>query len=709
MKKEDLRKLYKEEKPGLNLEVKVFKILFLIFFLLTFKIYSQIPINTFCRYNSSEIDTGFNSILSYPNENNSQSKLLLYSNQRREAAFYDFTKQGKIELQNFLSLRMLPSNIMVLNKSKNTFVYSSRKARKVGIFKIIDNRKIFFTSSLAFNSYPENLSVADVNNDGKNEILVSGSAFNGLSILFINNNKIFEKKLVQDTIYPNAVFADINSDSLYDIVAFNLLRNSLDFFYNQGDSTFYKARSIDLTDKINNLYTEDLNKDSYPDIIYSESNSIHIIYGDFRNSYSENVTLNTYYNPDKIIFGDFNNDGKSDIAYFNFSSGIISIFYGKGNNDFYKELVFVEKKNLSDIAASKVKSQKALFGLTRSGELFSISSMKDFSDNSKIILTPGPRKISLFNHYNTVGYCLIDSSLNQLKVALSDMNAVPVTIYSLPLMQNETNVLIRNLSPTTTGFFCYSKNQTPIEFYTVNFHSQSVDKRAVYTNAGINDLDVSSNQNKIASIIYTYQLKDKFGVAELVNDNNKFQEQKIFELDGNLISSKVSLGEEKVVYFWIRKGDNFKLYKKQLNDPYKESLLLARTIKDFKNITNLWVNISNKNHSLISLINAGENSLMIFRDKNKLTTVKLNRSQQLFLGGDFRLSKSLNLDKIFGYSSGYNTFYEFHSGDAPKENDFQKVIGNIRISDFVISRLATKNQFLIYLQDGSVINFRKLF
>jgi hypothetical protein len=599
---------------------------------------------------------------------------------------------------------------MVLNKSKNTFVYSSRKARKVGVFKIVDNKKIFFTTSLAFNSYPENLSVADVNNDGKNEILVSGSAFNGLSILFINNNKISEKKIVQDTIYPKAVFADVNSDSLSDIVAFNLLRNSLDFFYNQGDSTFYKARSINLTDKINNLCAADLNKDSYPDIIYSDPNSIHIIYGDFRNSYSKDVTLNTSYSADKIIFGDFNNDGKTDIAYFNFSAGIISIFYGKGSNDFFDELVFVEKKNLSDIAASKVKNQRALFGLTRSGELFSISSMKDFSINSKMILTPGPCKISLFNHYKTVGYCLIDSSLKQLRIVLSDLNAVPVTIYSLPLIQNETNVLIRNLSPGTTGFFCYSKNQTSIEFYTVNFHSQSVDKRLVYTTAGINDLNVSTNQNKIASIIYTYQLKDKFGVAEFINDNNKFQERKIFELDGELISSKIFHGDEKVVYFWISKGDNIKLYKKQLQDPYKETLVLTKSVKDFKNITNLWTNISSpKKHSLISLVNAGKNSFIVLHDNNKFTSVKLNKSQQFLFSGDFRLSKSLNSDQTFGYSSGDNTFYEFHPGSSPKEIDFQKVLGNIKIDAFIVSKLANESQFLIYLQKSSIINFKKLF
>jgi FG-GAP-like repeat len=709
MKRGDLRKLYKEERSGLNLEVKICKILFLIFFLLPFKLYSQVPINNFCGYNSSQIDTGFNTILSYPDENNSQSRLLLYSKNRREIALYDFTKKDKIELQNFLSLRTIPSNIIVLSKKNNTFIYSSRKARKVGVFKIVDNKKIFFTADIGFNSYPENLSVSDINNDGKNEALVSGNAFDGLSILFINNNKIFEKKIVQNSIYPRAIFADINNDSLSDIVGFNLLQNTLDFFYNQGDSTFYKARSIDLNSAINNLYALDINKDSYPDIIFSDDNSIHIIFGDFRNSYSNELTLNTDYTPDKLIFGDFNNDGKTDIAYLNYENGMVSIFFAKGTDDFYKEEIYVEKDNLRDIAVSGVKNEKALFGLAQDREFFSISSIKNFSNNSKVVLTPGPSKIFLFNYNKTINYCLIDTTLRELKIVLSDLNSVPQTIYSLPLVQNEDNVLIHTLSANTFGFFCYNDDERLVEFYTINFQNKAINKRVVYTIDGINDLNVSSSQNKIVSIIYTYKLNNKFGVAELKNDNNKFQEQKIFELEGDLISSKILLGNEKVVYFWVRKGDNIRLNKKQLNDPYKEFSLFTKPVKDYNNILNLWTNISSdKNYNFISLINAKKNSFLIFRKINNFIGVGLDKFQRSILNGKFQLARNLSSNQIFGYSPDNNTFYELHA-DNLRDINFQKVFSDIKISGFAVSELNTASEFLIYLQEGSVINFKKIF
>ncbi len=675
------------------------------------KLYSQTLINGFCEYNSTSIDSGFNSITPFifVKSNHPIQSLVTYSKNKRQIDLYDYTKHKKFDFQNVLSLRGNPSSIKVLNRKTNSFVYSSRKSRTVGIFKIIDNKRIYFISDISFNSYPQNLSISDLNNDGANEILVSGSAFNGLSVLFSDANKIYEKKIAQNSIYSQAVFADINSDSLSDIIGFNLLSDSLDFFYNQGDSTFYKARSISLDGKIGCLISKDLNKDSYPDIIYSEDNTIHILFGDFRNSYTDEATLNTDYSPDKLVVGDFNNDGKSDIAYLDTTQGIISIFFAKDKNDFYSEYPIMENENIKDIDVSRIDDRAVLFGLTKGGEIFSISHMEDYSKSSQMVFTQRPSNLTLFKYNKSTNYCLIDNSVNKLKIILTGANSIPKTVYSLPLIEDKSNVIVTKIFPNTFGFFCYDIGSKMIEFYLVNFVTKSISKRIVYATNEIYDMDALTNKNGIDGIIYSYMGENKFGVAELKNVSNKFQDEKIFELDENVLASKIFLKEKKIVYYWVKYEKYIRLYKKQLYDPYTASELDVVPASKFQKIYNFWTNMVNDSKNrLVSLVLTQKKLMSVFKGGNRFYTRNVVGESKLLANGDYYLMPGLKPNELFIYSKQKKSLFDLIFEENYYRVSLKKIAGKLQLNNFLVDKINSGDGFLIFLHNNSIIRFSKI-
>ena len=73
-------------------------------------------------------------------------------------------------------------------------------------------------------------------------MLISGSAFDGLSLLSESGEKLIEEKIEERTIYTDAIFVDLNNDNVPDIAGFNLITNSVVLFYNYGNGTFRKSK-----------------------------------------------------------------------------------------------------------------------------------------------------------------------------------------------------------------------------------------------------------------------------------------------------------------------------------------------------------------------------------------------------------------------------------------------------------------------------------
>ncbi len=467
-----MNKLFKGEKADLSLGIKKINILFFSLFF-SFEIFPQTPINGFCEFEKFSIDSGYTSLFSIPQKENNLNNLILYNPEKSNIVALISNKEDLFKESKTYDVPIEFSKIKKIydNDKIVGYAFSSRKKLMAGVYNFKEDGKPELLKAIKFSSYPDNISVGDVALNGETQYLISGSAFQGLSILSENSSGFSERKITTKASYSSAVFADLDNDGYPDIAAYNLFSNTLDFFYNNSRGVFKLVRSFKMNNKIQFLQAADFDKDSYQDLLYVKDNSIIIKYGDFTSSYDTTVTVNTSFHPDKFIIGDFNKDGKLDIAYADFDEGVLSILYDKDKLNFYPEIYYFKKNGIRDITAFKYENLENIAAVSESGQLFVLSKLKSFTENINISLAITPSLVSYFDYNNDDIYdiCFIDDFDNNLNLILRNSTGIPAWFYSYPLFEHHSKVLIDDTKPFIKRFYFYEPDKKLIEILTADF------------------------------------------------------------------------------------------------------------------------------------------------------------------------------------------------------------------------------------------------
>ena len=192
---------------------------------------------------------------------------------------------------------------------------------------------------------PKNVIVADVNGDGKPDILVSNTSEDSISILLgddINGQRTFQARQIFDlgggTIYALAV-ADVNGDGKLDLVATSsgpsgsstlsvLLGSGVD---PSGKPIYQPVATYDVGSLAYSIAIADINGDGRLDIVTANSgeNTISILLGgDVSNgepAFQAQTKIATRATPSSIAIADINGDGKQDIVVTNQGDDSVSV------------------------------------------------------------------------------------------------------------------------------------------------------------------------------------------------------------------------------------------------------------------------------------------------------------------------------------------------------------------------------------------------
>src|SRR5262245_30920318 len=207
---------------------------------------------------------------------------------------------------------------------------------------------------LRFNSNPTSLAAGDFNQDGINDlVVVTPYSFNSkVSVLLGRAEGTFSDpvSLAVGATPGSVAVADINGDGRQDIVVANAGDASISLFLGMGDGTFAPQSRIATTVSSSSPVTADFNGDGITDIAVGNSagDKLAVLLGFGDVTFSAPVLYSTGI-PVSIAAGDLNHDGKLDLVTANLSAGV-AVLLGLGDGTFSSKMSFPAGAWLQSIA-----------------------------------------------------------------------------------------------------------------------------------------------------------------------------------------------------------------------------------------------------------------------------------------------------------------------------------------------------------------------
>lgn len=586
-------------------------------------IFPQIPVNGFCYFKSFKIPQGYEHLIQTDADQNKLTDFILYSPDKKELiifpAEYGQLAAGKSTITKTAYEISTMINIKVKSIPTNQFVFASRKNRLMGLLDITSPETINEFSNLEFDSYPENISDGDINNDGINEYLLSGSSFDGISAIFRDVDRFGEKKIITGINYGKAQLIDLSNDGSPDIIAYNLVNRSLEFFYNDSEGNFDLVRSIEAGEIFSNILTQDINADGYDDIIFAGQSGLIIIYGDAESKYSTRTFIQTSYLPQLIVTGDFNHDGSSDIAYIDKSQGVMSVLFGMKEGEFYNEIIYTKKSGLSDLKVFRDNSYYGLALLSTEGLFYIFSDFNHSGFEAAINLAPAlsPATIRTFNKGNDEikDLCFFEQENNSLILLINNSYSVPVIFYSIPLSDNYSEIKTDESYMEEKTFYCYSKGSNLIEVVRINFNNNLIQRKQLYSPGPLEDLRIQRADSNLVEVYIVYNKIKKLYLGKFEHRDLSITFREYPAVDLYSFKAELLLADEPIIYYWKEISDTIHFLKAEIKTrPYNYFELASFPKSGVDKIFTVTGLSSSDNPFLFSILTSGNNYTAILAD-----------------------------------------------------------------------------------------------
>jgi hypothetical protein len=188
---------------------------------------------------------------------------------------------------------------------------------------------------------PVAVAVADLGN-GKPDIVTASRKAAGVSVLINEGEGKFAppKEIPTGTVPGSApvavALADLNGDGKPDIVTANEQASSVSVLINGGAGNFGLPEEYPTAEAPSAVAVGDLNGDLRPDIVAADkkANGVSVLLGKGDGTFGAQKEFKTGKAPTGVALADLNADGKPDIVTANSAANTVSVLLGKGDGTF---------------------------------------------------------------------------------------------------------------------------------------------------------------------------------------------------------------------------------------------------------------------------------------------------------------------------------------------------------------------------------------
>lgn len=219
---------------------------------------------------------------------------------------------------------------------------------------------------------PYNLAVADLNGDGKLDLVAASWSTNKATVLLGNGNGTFQSAVTYSTgTEPRGVaIADFNGDTKPDLAVTNTGSGNTSILLGNGNGTFQTATNHVTGSGPIGVIATDLDGDTKQDLIIAAvgSNAVLVLLGNGNGTFLAPVPYVVGDGPQRLVFDDFNGDAKGDVIVVNSNTFSYSTLRGNANGTFLAAVTMPARPNsLTPISADFDKDGKPDLAIVNNG------------------------------------------------------------------------------------------------------------------------------------------------------------------------------------------------------------------------------------------------------------------------------------------------------------------------------------------------------
>ena len=234
------------------------------------------------------------------------------------------------QLSGAVSLANLPTTALVTNGQAGVNL--------TGTFSGNGNGNFVLSSSPGVGSSPQSVAAADVNGDGKVDLISANLTANTLTVLTKNGSGGFglasSPGVGSGPI--SAVAADVNGDGKVDLISANYNANTLSVLTNNGSGGFVLSSSPGVDIGPSSVAAADVNGDSKVDLISANygAHTLTVLTNNGNGGFVLSSSLGVGINPLSVTAADVNGDGKVDLVNANLNSTTLTVLTNNGSGGF---------------------------------------------------------------------------------------------------------------------------------------------------------------------------------------------------------------------------------------------------------------------------------------------------------------------------------------------------------------------------------------